>query len=358
MTQVSRLRATDLPAPPAGRTGWPWVAHRPPVLPAGHASWPWISIITPSYNQAAFIEETIRSVLLQGYPALEYIIIDGGSDDGTVEIIQKYSPWLAYWVSEKDRGQSHAINKGLAQAQGEVIAWLNSDDVLREHSLATIGSHFVQNPTCEFLAGRSEMRDVTGNKVVWQIDHLPRTLAELLEYPLGRYLAQPSVFFKRRVLERVAPLDEHLHYAMDLDLWLRIAEHYQIHILPQTLSWIRAHDNAKTFRENLQVYTEVESIIARYRSRLPLSKYRRILRAIRRGKAHACLKDSGTGRHCKPMRARIFNAVEYDKTIVFTRKWLGLALRLALPLKLQRLVFTSPGDCSSQQTPRSASWSE
>src|SRR5437588_12503482 len=111
--------------PPSDKAGWPWTSQHlalPRVQPNGHP-WPRISIITPSYNQGRFIEETIRSVLLQGYPNLEYLIIDGGSSDESVEIITKYSPWLAYWISEKDHGQSDAINRGFSRATGEVVAW-------------------------------------------------------------------------------------------------------------------------------------------------------------------------------------------------------------------------------------------
>jgi cellulose synthase/poly-beta-1,6-N-acetylglucosamine synthase-like glycosyltransferase len=120
----------ELTSPPADKTGWPWTEESP-LLPdkmEGDCDWPKISIVTPSYNQGRFIEETIRSVLLQGYPNLEYIIIDGGSTDNSVEIINKYEPWLTYWVSEPDRGQSHGINKGFEKATCEVFGWLNSDD--------------------------------------------------------------------------------------------------------------------------------------------------------------------------------------------------------------------------------------
>src|SRR5213592_2149932 len=121
----------DLPAPPWGKSGWPWTVESPQLTdtrPDGYP-WPRISIVTPSYNQGQFIEETIRSVLLQGYPNLEYIVIDGGSTDESIAILRKYEKWIAHWVSERDKGQSEAINKGFAQATGEIFAWLNSDDV-------------------------------------------------------------------------------------------------------------------------------------------------------------------------------------------------------------------------------------
>jgi glycosyltransferase involved in cell wall biosynthesis len=121
-----------LPSPPLDKTGWPWTIETNPQVYVSSRTYPRISIVTPSYNQAQFIEETIRSILLQNYPNLEYIIIDGGSTDGTVEILKKYETWLTYWVSEPDRGQSHALNKGIERATGEWIGWQNSDDVYTE----------------------------------------------------------------------------------------------------------------------------------------------------------------------------------------------------------------------------------
>ncbi|HUI06242.1 MAG TPA: glycosyltransferase family 2 protein [Verrucomicrobiae bacterium] len=134
-------RLSELPLPPPGKSGWPWTEESRPVpdrMTDGR-EWPRISIVTPSYNQGRFIEETIRSVLLQGYPNLEYLVIDGGSTDGSVEIIQKYSQWFTYWCSEKDRGQAHAINKGLDRVTGQIGAYLNSDDYYLPNALAHVG---------------------------------------------------------------------------------------------------------------------------------------------------------------------------------------------------------------------------
>jgi cellulose synthase/poly-beta-1,6-N-acetylglucosamine synthase-like glycosyltransferase len=154
----------DLPPPPPGKTGWPWTEESRP-LPDATADgqlWPKISIVTPSYNQGRFIEECIRSVLLQGYPNLEYIIIDGGSTDETVEVIKKYEPWLAYWESEPDRGQSHAINKGLAKSTGQLFNWHNSDDVLTSNSLTTMAAAMVKHPQAGYAHGYRIIIDAKG----------------------------------------------------------------------------------------------------------------------------------------------------------------------------------------------------
>src|SRR5438105_6022991 len=154
---------SELPSPPLGKTDWPWTedSNQSPGQKNHSNPWPKISIVTPSYNQGQFIEETIRSVLLQGYPDLEYIIIDGGSQDESVEIIKKYEPWLTYWVSEQDRGQSHAINKGFDRSTGLILGWLNSDDVLLPNALATVAVAMPRPEEPVVIAGKAQARDVS-----------------------------------------------------------------------------------------------------------------------------------------------------------------------------------------------------
>jgi len=184
--------------------------------------WPRISIITPSFNQGQFIERTIRSVLLQGYPNLEYFIMDGGSGDGTVEIIRKYEPWLTGWVSEKDRGQSHAINKGLARATGTIVNWLNSDDILLPGALAGVAALSVKRPDCVAWAGACRRVDHKGRLIV---TYQPRGLTrdQLADWYHQGYVSQPACFFSRAASDRVGPVAEDLHYSLDMDYWIRLA---------------------------------------------------------------------------------------------------------------------------------------
>lgn len=213
---------SELPSPPPGKSGWPWTAESaqlPDTMPDG-APWPRVSIVTPSYNQAQFIEETIRSVLLQGYPDLEYIIIDGGSTDGSVEIIRKYEPWLAYWVSEKDRGQSEAINKGFARATGEIVAWLNSDDYYEPSVFHRVIACLVAHP--EYSVIYSDCYLVNEHSQRLRLNYC-RDFSKigLLE---SNFISQPTVFLRAGVIGIVGELDQSLHYCMDLDWWLRMVQ--------------------------------------------------------------------------------------------------------------------------------------
>jgi glycosyltransferase involved in cell wall biosynthesis len=225
--------------------------------------WPKISIVTPSYNQDQFIEETIRSVLLQGYPNLEYIIIDGGSTDNSVEIIKKYSPWLTYWVSEPDRGQSHAINKGFSRARGEIFSWLNSDDFLLPRALSYIVEARKKDPSAVAWVGGCYCTTPEG-RIVAEI--VPRGLERdrMANWGHDGWFFQPSCFFAAWAWQKTEGLDESLHYAMDLDLWIRFAGLGPFKLVPSFLSAAGIHDEAKTQAERSKMDAEISFIEIRH----------------------------------------------------------------------------------------------
>lgn len=245
---------SQLPAPPRGKSGWPWTEESPQLpdaMPDGHP-WPKITIVTPSYNQAPFIEETIRSVLLQGYPNLEYIILDGNSDDNSVEIIKTYKEYLAYWVSEPDRGQSHAINKGFAKATGDIYGWLNSDDYLLRDALEKIAIAYHASPGAGGWFGGCLQVDVDGNTlvVVWPNRLDVEGLAEWSENSVG----QPACFFSKKAWQKCGLLEEDLYYGMDFDLWLKIAKEFSIEKVDEVLAASFVHKDAKTQIDIGQMY--------------------------------------------------------------------------------------------------------
>jgi len=225
----SKIEKWDaLPAPAGDKSGWPWTQESEPLeVKLSREPWPKISIVTPSYNQGEFIEETIRSVLLQGYPNLEYIIIDGGSNDHSVDIIKRYEPWLSYWVSERDRGQAHALNKGFNKATGDILSWLNSDDFYLPGALAFIGRELSTADALTVLHGDAYMLDeqtkkkrplkthpVKLNKLIWH--------HEIWQSKRSCMPCQPAVAWSAEMYRWVRPLDETLELAMDFDLWLRM----------------------------------------------------------------------------------------------------------------------------------------
>jgi glycosyltransferase involved in cell wall biosynthesis len=235
----------DLPAPPPGKTGWPWTEESPPLPEEQRVGSPYprISVVTPSYNQGAFLEETIRSVLLQGYPDLEYIVIDGGSTDESVRIIREYEPWITYWVSEPDSGQTDAINKGISKASGDILAWLNSDDFYCPEALRRVGRYVAASPHIDLLYGDCEMVDGSGS-VYDRFNVRPGDVFQLLG---ENFIAQPSAFWTRAAWEKAGGLDERLHYVMDYDLWLRmLAGGMTAVYFPTVLSRFRYHDASKS----------------------------------------------------------------------------------------------------------------
>jgi glycosyltransferase involved in cell wall biosynthesis len=202
---------------------------------------PKITIITPSYNQGSFIEETILSVINQGYPNLEYIIIDGGSTDNTVEIIQQYQQYLSYWISEKDGGQSDAINKGLNIATGSIINWLNSDDIMMPGCLYSIAGYFNENADVDIVYGNI----LFFNKDK-EIIYTPFK-AEQLHYYAHICMPQPAAFFSRKIIDTVGLIDQHIHFSMDWDLYVRasLAGFKFLHV-PELFARFRIHSNSKS----------------------------------------------------------------------------------------------------------------
>ena len=282
----------DLPLPPHGKSGWPWTEESkrvPDKMPDGDL-WPKISIVTPSYNQGQFIEEAIRSVLLQGYPDLEYIIIDGGSTDNTIEIIKKYEPWLTYWESKPDNGQSHAINKGLETSTGKFFNWHNSDDVLTPDSLATMAAAMVKHTQAGYVHGGRIFIDEAGNVRGGNKDSYSNTVSsspELAEsVSLLKTGCQPSCLLDRDLVIQTGGIDENLHYIMDIDLLLRIALiKPPIHI-DSPLTYVRIHPDAKSLQWNVKRAKERIAIANKIFSRQDLPDSIRKLRMQSLATAH------------------------------------------------------------------------
>jgi glycosyltransferase involved in cell wall biosynthesis len=200
-----------------------------------------VSIITPSYNQAPYLEQTIQSVLEQDYPRIEYMVVDGGSTDNSVDVIKKYADRLAYWVSEKDSGQAEAINKGLAHAKGEILAWLNSDDYYLLNTVSVAVRCFEQNPDVVMVYGDMFAVDSDG-QTINVLKYKQLSLEDLLCFQI---IGQPSVFFRRAALEKVGFLDTTFHFMLDHHLWIRLAQHGRIQHIPQVWSAARYHAEAK-----------------------------------------------------------------------------------------------------------------
>jgi len=200
-----------------------------------------ISIVTPSYNQGAYLEQTIQSVLGQDHPNIQYMVVDGGSTDGSVEIIRKYSDKLAWWVSERDSGQAEAINKGLKRANGEVVAWLNSDDYYLPGTVSAAMKIFAQNDDVVMIYGDLLAVDEQGQSIN-VMKFRPLSLRDLLCFQI---IGQPSVFFRRSALATTGLLDPSYHYLLDHQLWIRLAQHGRILHVDQTWAAARYHAGAK-----------------------------------------------------------------------------------------------------------------
>ncbi len=261
---------SELPTPPAGKRGWPWTEESARVTE--RVDLPRITVVTPSFNQGQFIEETIRSVLLQGYPDLEYFVLDGGSTDDSVDVIKKYSPWITFWLSEADDGQSAAINRGLRMGSGSYATWINSDDMLCRDALGNVpftdvqGHDVVYLGDCVNIDGQGTTRFVHRGRV--------HTLEDLVRIPqiwrCGGYICQPEVLFPLRLALSIGGLDESNHLTMDYDFWGRLfLAGATFHYSGVPFGIFRHHEAQKTLqyavRQTESMLRDAERLIARAR---------------------------------------------------------------------------------------------
>lgn len=255
----------QLPAPPPGKHGWPWDQEAPSSTATKPPVWPRISIVTISYNQVSYLEETIRSVLLQGYPNLEYIVVDGGSTDGGVDIIQKYVPWLAWWVSEPDRGQSHAINKGFARCTGEIITFISSDDTYLPGALLDVARRWQAGWPYGAVIGGFYFQDAESCLRSEAIRPLlaVQSPVDLTLGPPGVYrLHQVATFYTRAALDAVGrSVREDMRYVMDRELLYRICRQFPLLLVDDAYGIFRKHPESKSMgsilpfaREFAQLY--------------------------------------------------------------------------------------------------------
>lgn len=209
------------------------------------AALPRISIITPSYNQAQFLEKTILSIINQNYPHLEFIIMDGGSTDGSVDIIKKYEQHISYWVSEKDNGQSDAINRGIARSTGEIVNWINSDDRLLPGALNSLVKAVQENPDMSAWVGACNLVDAEGGLIE---TNFPRGLVrdQMAEWGIVGHFFQPSCFLSRKVWDQFGPLDRNLYCCFDLDLYLKILKEGKFYGTDKIWTEATIHKDAKT----------------------------------------------------------------------------------------------------------------
>ena len=204
---------------------------------------PLVSIVTPSFNQAEFLDETVRSVLDQTYPKIEYIIVDGASTDGSVEKIKNYLGNIAAWVSEPDKGQTDAINKGFSMAKGEIISWLNSDDTLLPNAVEEAVDILLADPEIGLIYGDANYID-RKSEVIGQF---PAAQTSLLQLKRGYvHIPQQASFFRKSLWDQVGPLDASFFFAMDYDLWVRLASISEIKYVPKKWANFRLHEDAKT----------------------------------------------------------------------------------------------------------------
>lgn len=253
------ISSRDLPAAPHNSCDWPWQAVSDSFNESDNL--PLISIVTPSFNQGRFLEETIRSVLLQCYPKLEYIVIDGGSCDASVDILKKYAPWLSYWSSEPDSGQPNAINKGFHRATGSLLGFLNSDDLLLPGALWAAARAHMQHPS-KLIAG--DVLEFRGKDITRKIRQTGLIFDHLIRMWRHPEWHQPGVFIPREVVERIGFFNESQQYGFDYDFMCRALGQTDVYFLQQPVAKFRLHDDSKTCSNDILIVREHLQVSKRY----------------------------------------------------------------------------------------------
>lgn len=296
------------------------------------ADLPKFSIVTPSFNQGHFLEETILSVLHQRYPHIEYIIVDGGSTDNSVDIIKRYESKLAWWVSEKDRGQAHAINKGLERVTGDIVAYLNSDDVFLPGAFDLVAKTFMERPHINWLAGSCLL---FGNAAEACVKH-PTPTTDVASWLYYNRLPQQSTFWRRSVMQKQGLFEEKFRYSFDYEYWVRLVhggEHCDVIDFP--LAGFRLHPHSKTVAEGTHFAGEDKALRDHYLAKLSPEEIQRLAVMERNGQTFAQftqameLKQQGKGGEAWNCFG---SAVRQNPGSLRTRFALGCLRRLLRPV--------------------------
>jgi glycosyltransferase involved in cell wall biosynthesis len=361
----------ELPEPPARRSGWPWTEEcrrLPPTRPDG-TPWPRISIVTPAFNQARYLEETLRSVLLQGYPDLEYIVVNGGSTDDSQVIIDRYAPFLATRIAQPNRGQGADINRGFEEATGGLFSYLNSDDVLLPGALERAALEIDPERGRHVVMGRCLFTDSDGRPLGIEHPSRFRSHARVLEVWKGHTIPQPSVFWTAEVWRECGPILEDSW--VDYGLFCRFSRRYRFHPLDQVLSTYRLHSESKTVTSGEERrLRQVVAISRRYwgpvwsprRFRLALSY--QMFRLDRRGRAMRRLRTARELWRCRQRLRSLSRAVL--ATLLAPERVLRSAILPALARRargaahraLQRLSSSAPSAATEALLLHEQAWSD
>jgi glycosyltransferase involved in cell wall biosynthesis len=316
------------------------------TIPMPPDNWPLISIVTPSFNQAKFLEETILSIKDQDYKFVEHIVIDGGSTDGSYEILEKYSDSLKFWVSEPDEGQAHAINKGLRHCSGQIFNWINSDDLLLPGALTTIAEAWRQHPGHVLVGDTLILDSINGGSTY--IKHRGVTLENMIRIWEGGRMnwVQPGTFLPLDVLTQVGPIDQTLRYTFDRDLMCRILRTAPVSYLGSALASFRLQPNSKTVYEAENWATEHALVSLRYADEVEDLDARLV-----EAECTLCwnILPKISGRWQRPKRfaalAGLVRIAWRCPKILISKRFYLATLLLALPGKLARRVIQAIEQC-------------